>query len=180
MRVKEREIGLEMTLFRNLQLELSYYDKLSSDQILRAQISDASGFITQLINVGESENKGVEMFLGLSPIKTENFEWSTSVNATYNTSKVLSLGDDVDGTFITVGDAEFHGELRQVVGEEMAQLYGWGYLRDEQGRQVFESNGRPARSTEQLAFGTALPKWWGGFNNNFQYKNFNFYTGNCY
>lgn len=174
MRVKEREIGLEMTLFKNLQLELSYYDKLSSDQILRAQISDASGFLTQLINVGESQNKGVEMFLGVSPIQTQDFEWNTSVNATYNTSKVLSLGDDVDGTFITVGGAEFHGELRQVVGEEMAQLYGWGYLRDDQGRQVFESNGRPARSTEQLAFGTALPKWWGGFNNNFRYKNFNF------
>lgn len=173
MRVKEREIGLEMTLFRNLQLELSYYHKLSSDQILQAQISDASGFQQQLINVGESENKGLEMFLGVSPVRNQNFEWNTSINATYNTSKVLSLGDDVDGTFITVGTAEFHGELRQVVGEEMAQLYGWGYLRDAQGRQVFESNGRPARSTEQLAFGTALPKWWGGFNNNFSYKDFN-------
>ncbi|NND34749.1 MAG: SusC/RagA family TonB-linked outer membrane protein [Saprospiraceae bacterium] len=174
MRVKEREIGIEMTIFRNLQLEISYYDKLSSDQILQAQISDASGFLTQLINVGESENKGIEMFLGVSPIQTQDFEWNTSVNATYNTSKVLSLGDDVDGTFITVGGAEFHGELRQVVGEEMAQLYGWGYLRDDQGRQVFEDNGRPARSTEQLSFGTALPKWWGGFNNNLRYKDFTF------
>jgi hypothetical protein len=174
MRVKEREIGLEMTLFKNLQLELSYYDKLSSDQILQAQISDASGFTTQLINVGESQNKGFEMFLGVTPIQGPNFEWNTSVNATYNTSEVLSLGDDVDGTFITVGTSEFHGELRQVVGEEMAQLYGWGYLRDDQGRQIFESNGRPARSTQQLGYGTALPKWWGGFNNNFSYKNFNF------
>ncbi|MCB0686616.1 MAG: TonB-dependent receptor, partial [Saprospiraceae bacterium] len=175
MRVKEKEIGVELTLLRNLQLELSYYHKVSSDQILQAQISDASGFLTQLINVGESENRGVEMFLGVSPVKSENFEWNSSVNATYNTSKVLSLGDDVDGTFITVGSAEFHGELRQVVGEEMAQLYGWGYLRDAQGRQVFDpNNGRPLRSEEQLAFGSALPKWWGGFTNQLIYKDLSF------
>ena len=50
----------------------------------------------------------------------------------------------------------------------MAQLYGWGYLRDDQGQQVFDANsGRPLRSTEQLAFGSALPKWYGGITNSF-------------
>jgi hypothetical protein len=68
----------------------------------------------------------------------ENFEWNSILNATYNTSEVISLGDDVDGTFITVGTAEFHGELRQVVGKPMAQLYGWGYLRDNQGRHCHD------------------------------------------
>ena len=174
MRVTEQEIGLELILFENVRFEASYYDKLSSDQILSAQISNGSGYSSQLINVGESENKGVEMMLSFSPIKSKDFEWSTSANATYNTSKVLSLGDDVDGTFIRVGVAEFHGELRQVVGKPMAQLYGWGYLRDDQGRQVFDPNsGRPMRSTEQLNFGTALPTWWGGFYNQFSYKSLN-------
>ncbi len=175
MRVTEKEVGIELIMFENVRFEASYYDKLSSDQILRAQISDASGFQTQLINVGESRNRGIEMFLSLSPIDGRRFEWSTSLNATYNTSKVLSLGDDVDGTFITVGNADFHGELRQVVGKPMAQLYGWGYLRDDQGRQVFDANtGRPVRSKEQLSFGSALPKWWGGFMNNFSYGDLTF------
>lgn len=175
MRVKEKEIGLELTLFKNLQVELSYYDKLSTDQILTAQISDASTFQTQLINVGESVNRGLEMLVSGSLLRRENFEWFGSVNATYNTSEVLSLGDDVDGTFITVGTAEFHGELRQVVGEPMAQLYGWGYLRDDQGRQVFDANnGRPLRSTEQLSFGSALPTWWGGITNGINYKGLSF------
>lgn len=173
MKVSEREIGLELTLFNNLRFEVSYYDKLSSDQILSAQTSDASGYTSRLINVGESENKGVELFLSVSPVKNDKFLWNTSANVSYNTSKVLSLGDDVDDTFITVGNAEFHGELRQVVGQPMAQLYGWGYLRDAQGRQVFDSNnGLPLRSTEQLAFGTALPIWVGGFTNSFAFKGF--------
>ncbi len=171
MRVTEQEIGLELQLFDNIRFEVSYYDKLSSDQILRAQVSDGSGYTTQLINVGESENRGVEMFASFSPIMTQNFNWTFIANASYNTSKVLSLGDDVEGSFITVGNAEFHGELRQEVGKPMAQLYGWGYLRDDQGRQVFDAtSGRPLRSTEQLNFGTALPIWWGGFTNSFNYR----------
>ncbi|EPR68117.1 SusC/RagA family TonB-linked outer membrane protein [Cyclobacterium qasimii] len=175
MRVTEKEIGLEMTLFDNLRFELSYYDKLSSDQILQAQISNGSGYVNQLINVGESENKGLEMYAAISPVKTADFEWNFGANASYNQSKVLSLGDDVEGTFITVGDAEFHGELRQEVGKPMAQLYGWGYLRDDQGRQVFDPNsGRPIRSNEQLNFGSAIPVWVGGFTNSFNYKKLSF------
>ncbi|WP_423779115.1 SusC/RagA family TonB-linked outer membrane protein [Cyclobacterium amurskyense] len=175
MRVTEKEIGLELTLFDNLRFEMSYYDKLSSDQILQAQISDGSGYLNQLINVGESENKGLEMYAAISPIKTSDFEWNFGANASYNKSKVLSLGDDVEGTFITVGLAEFHGELRQEVGKPMAQLYGWGYLRDDQGRQIFDPNsGRPLRSNEQLNFGSAIPVWVGGFTNSFNYKKLSF------
>lgn len=170
MRVTEKEVGVELILFENVRFEASYYDKLSSDQILQAQISDASSFQTQLINVGESQNRGVEMMLSFSPIRSGQFEWNITANATHNTSKVLSLGEDVDGSFITVGTHDFHGELRQVVGMPMAQLYGWGYLRDDQGRQVFNANnGRPERSREQLNFGSALPTWWGGFFNNLEY-----------
>lgn len=175
MRVKEKEIGLEMTLFDNLRFEVSYYDKLSEDQILNAQISNSSGYTQQRINVGASENKGIEMILTVSPISNDNFNWTTSINATHNTSKVLSLGDDVEGTFIQVGQADFHGFVRQVVGQPMAQLYGFGYLRDAQGRQVFNTGtGRPERSTEQLNFGSALPTWWGGWTNNLNYKGVTF------
>ena len=171
MRVTEKEIGLEMQLYDNFRLEVSFYDKLSSDQILEAQISDGSGFQRQLINVGESRNRGVEMFASVSPIRTPAFEWTTSANASYNTSEVLSLGDDSVGTFITVGNAEFHGELRQEVGKPMAQLYGWGWRRDPQGNQVFDAeSGRPLRSSEQLNFGTSIPIWIGGFTNSFRYK----------
>ena len=171
MRVQENEIGLEVTLFDNINIQASYYNKLSSDQILTAQISDASGFGNQLINVGESRNKGVELLGSFYPVRNNTFTWNFIANGAYNESEVLSLGDDVDGTFITVGTAEFHGEVRQVVGRPMAQLYGWGYLRDDQGRIVYDPNsGRPLRSEDQLEFGSALPRWVGGFTNAFEYK----------
>ncbi len=174
MRVTEKEFGLEMRMFKNLSLELTYYNKLSSDQILQAQTSDASGYLTQLINVGEGRNKGVEMMVSGSPVTTSAFTWNTSFNAAYNYSKVLSLGSSISDSIITVGTGDFSGELRQVVGKPIGQLYGYGYLRDEQGRQVFDAgNGRPLRTPAQIAFGSAVPVWTGGFTNNLNYKGIN-------
>jgi TonB-linked SusC/RagA family outer membrane protein len=175
MRVSEREFGLELKMLNNrLGVDLTYYNKLSSDQILRAQISDAGGFLTQLINVGESRNKGYEMLLNIVPIQLSDFEWNLSLNAAYNITKVLNLGSDVSDNMITVGTGDFTGELRQEVGKTMGQLYGFGYLRNEQGQQVFDAgNGRPLRTPQQISFGSAVPLWVGGIFNEFKYKTLN-------
>jgi len=175
LRVKEKEIGLEMKLFNSkLGFELSYYDKLSSDQILQAQISDASGYLTQLINVGEGRNRGLEIELNYAVIETNNFTWNANFNAAYNVSKVLSLGAKISDSTITVGTGDFSGELRQVVGKSIGQLYGYGYLRDDEGRQVFDAgNGRPLRTPTQIAFGSAVPVWTGGITNTLNYKGVN-------
>ncbi len=172
MRVSEKEIGLELKLFNNsIGLDLTYYDKLSSDQILRAQTSNAGGYLSQLINVGQSRNQGIEMLVSLSPIKSQNFNWNLILNAAYNKTEVLNLGSDVSNNMITVGTADFSGELRQVVGKPMGQLYGFGYMRDAAGRQIFDvGNGRPLRTTDQIAFGSAIPVWVGGITNSFSIK----------
>ncbi len=169
MRVAEKEIGLEMRMLDNrVSLELSYYDKLSSDQILRAQISDASGYQQQLVNVGESRNRGIEAMTNIKMAKTRGFSWELNLNASYNQSKVLSLGTGTGDTIITVGVGDFTGELRQVVGKPLGQLYGYGYLRNASGQQVFDAgNGRPLRTPNQIAFGSAVPVWVGGITNTF-------------
>lgn len=176
MRVSEKEFGLELKLFNNkIGLDLTYYDKLSSDQILRAQTSNAGGYLTQLINVGQSRNQGIEMLVSLTPIKKQDLNWNTIFNAAYNITEVLDLGSGVSDNMITVGTADFTGELRQVVGLPMGQLFGFGYLRDAQGRQVFDAgNGRPLRTPTQIAFGSALPLWVGGITNSINYKGINF------
>ena len=176
MRVSEKEVGLEVKLFDyRLSLDVSYYDKLSSDQILRAQTSNAGGYNTQLINVGKSSNKGLEMLVNIGLIEKQDFKWNITANAAYNKTKVLDLGSGATDNMITVGTADFTGELRQVVGLPMGQLFGFGYLRDAQGRQVFDvGNGRPLRTPTQISFGSALPTWVGGIINGFTYKGVNF------
>lgn len=175
MRVSEAEVGLELKFMDNrVGLDITYYDKLTTDQILAAQVSDASGYTSQLINVGESVNRGVEMLFTVVPMQTADFRWDLSFNGSYNTSEVLKLGLSPEDSMITVGTGQFDGELRQVVGRPLGQLFGFGYLRDDQGRQVFDPNsGRPLRTDLQIPFGSAIPRWVGGIMNSFNYKGIN-------
>ncbi|MCL6257524.1 SusC/RagA family TonB-linked outer membrane protein [Aquiflexum sp. TKW24L] len=171
MRVAETEIGVDMKMFQGrLSLDLAAYRKITSDQIVSAQISDASGFVNTSINSGQSSNKGIEMLLTVVPVETSNFTWEASFNGAYNITEVLSLLTDVPGDRITVGQHVFNGELRQIVGQEMGQIAGFGYRRDDQGRKIFGANGLPLRTTDLINFGSALPKWIGGINNSFNYK----------
>lgn len=174
MRASEKEVGLELKLFQNrVSLDVAVYQKITTDQIVSAQISDASGFVNTLINSGRSRTNGVEMLLGVTPIKTSDFQWEMTLNGSYNKTKVLSLLSETPGERITVGTHVFNGELRQVVGQEMGQIYGFGFRRDAQGRQVFGANGIPLRTADLISYGTALPRWIGGINNSFNYKGIN-------
>jgi TonB-linked SusC/RagA family outer membrane protein len=171
MRTRESEIGLELKMFNSrVTLDMAAYQKLTSDQIVSAQISDASGFTNSLINSGQSENRGFEMLLNLVPIKTADFQWDLTLNGSYNTTKVLSLLTDTPGERITVGTHVFNGELRQVVGQEMGQIYGFGYRRDANGKRVFGANGIALRTPDLISFGSAIPKYVGGITNTFNYK----------
>ena len=180
MRIGEREIGLELKMFKNrVTLDAAVYRKITTDQIVSAQISDASGFTNTLINSGRNQNSGVEVLLGLVPVKSSSFQWDLTFNASYNKTKVLSILTDTPGERITVGTHVFNGELRQVVGQEMGQIYGFGFRRDAGGQMVFGANGLPLRTadasgqSELISYGSALPKWTGGINNSFNYKGIN-------
>ena len=164
MRVKEYELGFNVQLFDRINFDFTYYHKLSIDQILQAAVSNTSGFTSQLINVGESVNRGVEMLLSVNAISNPAFSWDVTFNGAYNTSEVLKLG--LDGDNVSIGR-----RIRQVVGEPLGQIYTRGYLRDEQGRKIFNpNNGLPERTNEELPFGSAIPRWVGGITNTFNYK----------
>ncbi len=171
MRIAETEVGLELRMFKSrVNLDVAAYRKITTDQIVQAQISDASGFVDTRINSGQSRNLGVEMLLNLVPVKSTNFTWEFTANTNYNITKVLRLKTDVPGERITVGTHVFNGELRQIVGMEMGQIAGFGFRRDSLGNKVFGSNGVALRTADLVNFGSALPKWVGGFTNTFTYR----------
>jgi len=171
MSTAETELGLEMKMFDSrVNVDLSVYRKVTTDQIVQAQISDASGFVDTRINSGQSENKGVELMVNLVPVRTKNFQWDFTFAGAYNITKVLSLLTNKAGERITVGTHVFNGELRQIVGQEMGQIAGFGYKRDAKGNQIFGTNGIPLATSDMITYGSALPKWTGGFTNSFNYK----------
>ena len=170
-RVAEAEGGIELKLFNNrVGLDLTYYNKITSDQIVAAQASDASGYVNTLINSGRSRNRGVELLLTLAPVRTSNFSWDIILNGSYNQTKLLKLLTETPGENIVVGNGVFVGQLRQVVGEQLGQLYTYGYQRDAQGRIVHGGDGLPNRTPTPISFGSALPKFVGGITNTFNYK----------
>lgn len=171
MRVAETEVGLELKfLNERVNLDLAAYDKITSDQIVQAQVSDASGYVNIFINSGQSRNRGIEMMLNLVPVQSANFTWDFTFNGAYNITKVESLLTDKPGERITVGTHIFNGELRHVVGEELGQLAGFGYLRSDDGQIVYGSNGIALATPAMIHYGSALPKWVGGFTNAFKFK----------
>ncbi len=175
MRANEAELGLELQMFDNrVGLDVAVYQKTTSDQIVSSQVSDGSGFVNTLINTGESRTRGLEFLVNLVPVQSEDFQWSISFNGMYNITKVLSLQTEEEGETILVGRHVFNGFLRQIVGEEIGQLAGFGYRRDDQGRQVFGGNGVALRTADLVNFGSALPNWVGGITNSFNYKGINF------
>ena len=171
LRIQEAEVGLELKLFQNrIGFDFTYYHKTTDDQILAAQISDASSYTSKLINVGRSQNQGLEMLLTFSPVSTSKFRWDVSANVSYNTSKVLRLGLADKDTVITVGGGGGR-TLNQVVGREIGQLYTFVYRRDAQGQQIFDAkSGLPLRNNVLQNVGNALPRYFGGITNTFTYR----------
>ena len=170
-RVAETEVGLELRMFNSrVNLDVAAYRKITTDQIVPVQISDGSGFVNTRINSGKSRNLGFEVLLDLIPVRTKNFMWDFTANTSFNKTKVLSILTSTPGERITIGAHPFNGEVRDVVGEEMGQIAGYGYAHTAKGEQIFQTNGIPQRTPDLVLFGSALPKWTGGFLNSFTYK----------
>jgi hypothetical protein len=181
--VVEKEIGLELrTLGSRLNFDIAVYQKDTKDQILNVPLSNTTGYTTQPLNLGKLQNKGIELLVEGTPIKTSNFTWSSSVNSAYNESKVLQLGPGQTRQLVTDFNGsgnEFLGKLFYEVGSAMNQLVSRTYQRNAAGQIVLTSNGNLQGSTmdgspngaiREVTYGQADPKWTGGWNNNFRYK----------
>ena len=108
--------------------------------------------------------------MNLIPFQTKKFRWEFTANTAYNITRVNKITTDKPGERITVGSHPFNGEVREVVGKEIGQIAGFGYARDTKGQMIFQSNGLPLRTSDFILFGSGLPKWTGGFLNNFNYR----------
>lgn len=186
--VTEKELGLEMRLFNNkVLLDLAYFDKVTTDQIIGVTISNASGFNTSNQNRASLKNSGLETFIEVTPVSTGDFSWTTSWNNAYLSTEVLDVGNE-SGTLLVLyfngTGNEFLGELRYTEGLPMNQLYTRTYRRNSEGEIVVNNSGRLLATTSAtpggeltngfLPVGSSIPKHVGGWNNTITYKNFSF------
>ncbi|HVI47184.1 MAG TPA: SusC/RagA family TonB-linked outer membrane protein [Chitinophaga sp.] len=172
----EVEAGLEVRFFDNrLGFDLSVYDKKSKDQIIPLTISASSGYTTAIINAGLIRNRGFELALTGTPIRTRSgFTWDLGFNIARNKNKIEKLYEDaakgIRVTNLLLANAPFAVSVNAREGEAYGSIVGYAIKRDEQGRKLVGDDGRYIRDDKQTVLGNALPDYTGGFNSVFNYK----------
>ncbi len=168
------EAGLELGFWNGrLGLDVSYYKSSSFNQIFNADVSAATGRRTDVVNAGEIENRGVELTLRGTPVKTNDFTWDVSLNWTRNRNKVISLLEDM--TNFQIYGAQGGITLNATVGEPFGTIRGTNFVYHTDGSpivQPFDARAgvRYAVTPTPEVIGDINPDWIGGIQNSFNYK----------
>lgn len=170
-RLYSYEGGLELDFLKNrLGLDVSLYKTTTKNQVLPLQVSGSTGYLTKVINSGELENKGIEVSLTGSPIKTDDLQWNMRVNFARNRNNLLSLSEQTDN--IVLGSLQGGITLNGTVGQPYGIIRGSDYVLDETtGQRIVQSNGLYQRSGSNEIIGDVNPEWTGGVFNSISYKN---------
>lgn len=165
-RSKEVEVGMEMQFFkRRLGFDVTAYQSKTTDQIISLPVSSGTGFASKVFNAGRIDNKGIEVSLNGTPLKSTDFSWDLTANFAKNVSEVVDL-NGVDNYLL--GSYQGGVTLNGTVGEAFGTLRGTDYVYLN-GQRVVGANGLWAKSTNQV-IGNITPDWTGGLRNTFNYK----------
>jgi TonB-linked SusC/RagA family outer membrane protein len=105
----EIEAGFDASLFSGrLAIDFTYYDQTTKDAIVGRNVAPSTGFTQeQFVNIGQINNRGVELGLNARVIETQSFGWDVNANASTNRNRVEDLG--LDG-FLQLGWTTRHAE----------------------------------------------------------------------
>lgn len=171
-RLKEFEAGFEARLLKNrLSIDLAWFNRKTVKEIVNVPASITSGYTGATINLGELENKGVEVLLNGTLISKKTFSWNSSFNFTKLNNKVLKLAEEQKSYSIAESRTQ-NAYVQHIVGKPASQVMAFDYKRDANGNKVFDADGRPMRG-ELIPMGSGFHDKYGGWNNELNYKNFN-------
>ncbi|HET7186525.1 MAG TPA: TonB-dependent receptor, partial [Gemmatimonadaceae bacterium] len=133
-RQKELELGADVEfLDGRAGIEATYYDKKVSDLVLPRTVLPSTGFLDQLANVGELQNKGLELLARAVPVQRTGVSWTVTGTLTTSNPKVTKLSDGgaffIPGSFNIVRVATDGGD-----GSAPGHFYGTTYVRNAQGQ----------------------------------------------
>ena len=169
------EVGFQLGLFRNrINLEVNYYDQVSTNQTIPLQASTASGINAYLTNAGKVDNRGVEVDLSLTPlIKAGDFRFDLSGNFSYQNSKVINIaGGQAELDQINFGTTVLGG-IYAIAGKSYPQLMVTDFIRDPKGRVIVDgTSGLPTLNPNPVDAGNTNYKYFLGLSPSFSYKNF--------
>lgn len=196
-RQRAYEVGFNIGMWDNkLDVDFTYYDIYSWDQILTSPVAHSSGASSATINTGVVTNKGIEGIINYTVAQKNDWYLQLGLNFARNTNRILDLGGA--DMFLLAEIWGSNGPAIAVTeGEEYGTIYGWDYVytyntTDEFGNEVehgpfYDENGNPipllnetgttyAISDSRVPIGNSSPLITGGFNIRANWKNFSLYT----
>lgn len=167
----EFETGLATTLFNNrMSLDVTYFKRTSTEQIATASIARSSGFSSQVVNIGQLDNTGLEIGMDLYPIANDNFTWNTYFAFTKIKSLVVDAGPN--GEIFIGGPGSSLGTIHRN-GLPYGQIFGTENAKDENGNLLIDkATGLPFASAQSTVIGDPNPDFTLGITNSFKFKNF--------
>jgi len=157
-----KELGLELKFLKKFGLDIAYFNYIDGPQIFTQQISQASGYINNIINATKTQTNGVELTLTGTPIKKKNgLSWDVLVNWSKfkQTYKELPEGLTTINTFYKVGDRTDNVYIRK-------------FARTQDGQLINDAGGRPIILPVAQLAGHSNPDWVWSIYNKLNYKNF--------
>jgi TonB-linked SusC/RagA family outer membrane protein len=179
------EVGLDLAFLQNrISISATYYNETTTNEILTVPIPLSSGFGAEELNAGEITNKGIEIMLNTTPIKTKDFQWDIGINWSHNDNEVVKLaqvGNDTIKSLLL----DAIGDLYDVPGHPTSEIYGTDYVRvgtynpanPTQGLVLSDQPGPGyglpmASPNAPTALAKTQPDWIGGVTTSVRYKGF--------
>lgn len=174
------DLGLDFTVLENrLNVTFDYYVKNTKDLIRSVELPSTTGFPNTYKNLGDLENKGIELGIRSRNVGRDHFTWNTAFLISRNTNKLVSLGDGSE----RIGTTHWLGMPLGIGARYMIEADGiWQSNEVDQAaefgskpgdvRYIDQNNDGVIDNDDRVFVGSYMPKFYGSLTNDFIYKNF--------
>ncbi len=162
--ITEFEAGTELRFLQNLFIiDFTYYNKLSTSQVFVVNAAPSSGFLSRIINLGETRNRGIEIGFTANPlISDRGLNWSINANFTRNRNLVLDIG--------SFAQLSYGGNVH-IAGQPYGQILGTAFARDDAGNILVNPNtAKPLAAAVDQPIGDPNPDFMAGMNNRWSWR----------
>lgn len=169
-------IGLDFGFWDRLNFTIEYYTRTTKNLLMDCPVSMTTGFSSYLMNIGQVENKGVELTVNSTNIKNKDFTWNTTLNLGHNANKVVKLDGEqtqiISGTQIhKIGSPyrTFYVQEFAGINPETGNPLFYTNDLDENGNYIKQTT-EDSKKAQYIPYKHAEPTLNGGLSNSFRYK----------
>ncbi|MDF1575260.1 MAG: SusC/RagA family TonB-linked outer membrane protein [Bacteroidales bacterium] len=164
----EAEFWVEFAMFGNrLGADVTVYQKKTSNLITDARLDPSTGYSQTYVNIGQMTNRGLELEVHVTPVRTTNFSWTVRGIFTKYESIVDELGAGLERVLIN-GFTDLGNYA--IAGQPYGVMYGYEVARDEEGNFIIDGEGNFLQSDEPAIIGNPHPDFETSIINRLRFK----------